>query len=329
MTSFHSPRATGSQIQAPAHALTHLLTHTLAQPLLAGLLALSLTACGGGAGNAGTQGAPPTPVPPVLTQKVADIFVTAEQIGTAEIKSDFGYSGLLPVSQAIAASGKGNILDMLFMTRGSAADDKLQGRLAADVQAQLQRYTTDNRALLVPGIRVVVVDEIFWNPPSQDDSPAVLQRQLDALTTAVELVRKAIPQASIGMTVTPHATFNRPNTVEFVRKAIALVDWVGTDPYWFGDTASIAPLHAWSKGFHALAKAANPRVETWYIAQAYRLPEFDLATFRSYITEELTYASGYDGVLFFGWQYASELDNTSRGALFDADTKRIYQRYLK
>lgn len=293
------------------------------------LIVALLVACGGGGGTTpGAPATPPNPAHSTTAQNVGEILSAAAQLGTAEIKSNFGYSGYLPVSRAIAAAGKENILDLLFMIHGTEAGDKFLGKLAPDVERQLQLYVTDNRALLVPGIRVLVVDEMFWNPPHLDDSPAVLQRQLDAMKTAVDLVRMHIPQASVGITITPYASFDRPNALEFARKAIALVDWVGTDPYWYGDASTITALHAWSKSFHAVAKAANPRVETWYIAQAFRLASYDLQTFRNYIAEELTYAEGYDGVMFFGWQFASELDETSIGAKFDADTKRLYQKYL-
>ncbi|MBI2771829.1 MAG: hypothetical protein HYX47_19560 [Burkholderiales bacterium] len=290
--------------------------------LATALLVSFLVACGGGGGGGAT------PAPPATAQMVGEIFSTPSEIGTAEIRSGFGYAGNLPTSSAIQAAGKQNILDLLFMTRGAVAGDRLQGRLAPNVEQQLAQYASDNRALLVPGIRVLVADEVYWNPPDQDDSTPVLQRQLDALAQAVALVRKYIPLASVGVTATPYSSFGRPNTVAFIRKAIALVDWVGTDAYWLGDPATVPALHAWSRDFPALAKAANPRVETWYIAQAFRLPSWDLATFRAFIGEELGYAQAYDGVLFFGWQFASELDAQSIGAKFDADTKRLYQRYL-
>lgn len=288
------------------------------------LMVCLMGACGGG-----TSGPPVTPTPPIVKLKVGDIFSAPNQIASAELRSDFGYSGYLPVSTAIAASGKSNILDLLFMVSGSAPEDKVLGRLAPDVEQKLQRYVAENRALLVPGIRVAVADEVFWSPSSADDSPAALQRQLDALQTVVALVRKHIPQASVGVSVTPYATFGRPNTLEFVRRSIALLDWVATDPYWFGDATTIDALHAWSKNFPTLAKAANPQVETWYIAQAFLMPSYDVPTFRRYMTEELSYAKGYDGLLFFGWNFTAEEDGTIIGARFDPETKRVYQAYLK
>ena len=297
------------------------------------LIAVCVASCGGGGGGSPapvpTRVPTPVPTPAPVRQKVGDIFSDPAQLGGSEIKSDVGYSGIAAVSRAIAASGRSNILDMLFTTYGAGPEDKLQGKVASNLDQIIQDYVKQNSALLVPGIRVVVEDEVFWNPPSNSDDPVVLQRQLDALATVVAAVRKIIPQAQIGITITPYAIFDRPNTLAFAKRAMALVDWVGTDPYWYGDSSRITALHAWSKSFVATAKAANPRIETWYIAQAFRLPSYDLATYRSYITEDLTYAAGYDGVLFYGWNVAFESADVIIGAQFDADTKRLYQTYLK
>lgn len=288
------------------------------------LMTSLLIACGGGSATP-----PQIGVPPASPLKVGDIFSDPAQLASAELRSEYGYSGYLPVSTAIAAAGKTNILDMFFMIHGDGPDDKSLGRLAPDVEQKLQQYVANNRALLVPGIRVAVADEVFWSPTKVDDSPAGLQRQLDALKTVVALVRKHIPQASVGVTVTPYAIFGRPNTLGFVSKTMSMVDWVATDPYWFGDAGTIEALHAWSRSFVSLAKAANPRIETWYIAQAFLMPAYDLTTFRNYMREELTYAKGFDGLLFFGWNFTAEEDGTIIGKRFDAETKRVYQEYLK
>ena len=202
-------------------------------------------------------------------------------------------------------------------------------QLASDAEQRLLRYIQDNRDLLEPGVRVLVYDEVFWNPDFQSDAIDVLQPQLEALRAGIALVRKHLPQVSIGITVTPYASFEKPNTLAFTKQILALVDWVGTDPYWFGAPEDIAPLHDWSRTFHALAKQANPRVETWFIAQAFKFAAWDSATYNRFIAEQLRYAEQYDHIMFFGWQYVSELDPTTAGAYFPPETKRVYASYLK
>lgn len=181
----------------------------------------------------------------------------------------------------------------------------------------------------MPGIRVLICDEVFWHTTVPSDTSAALQPQLDALKAAVALVRKHIPTASIGITGSPYATFGRPNTLEYVKKAVAEVDWVGTDPYWLGDPANVQVLNDWSSSFHAIAKQANPGVETWFIAQAFKLAPWDPATFNSFIATQLKYAEQYDNILFFGWQFVSEIDASATGVNFPPETKRLYQKYLK
>lgn len=231
----------------------------------------------------------------------------------------FGNSGL--GEELIFAATSGDVTN--------AIDFFKSYQLAPDAEQRLLRYIQDNRDLLEPGVRVLLFDEVFWDPYSQSDSMEVLQPQFDSLRAAVALVRKHLPKVSIGITVTPYASFGKPNTLEFTKQVIALVDWVGTDPYWFGVQEDLARLHDWSRSFHALAKQANPRVETWFIAQAFKFAAWDSATFNSFIAEQLRYANQYDHIMFFGWQYVSELDPTTAGAFFPPETKRVYASYLK
>lgn len=292
--------------------------------LLALFFAVCLSSCGGGASTAGSSPAP-------KQRLVGEVFATPAEILTAQIVSNAGYAGNLPMSRAIRDAGKQNLLDMIFMFRPTlvAGQEHPIKLFAPDAAQTLQEYARTNADLLVPGIRVLILDEIFWNPPNQSDDPALLQLQLDALKTAVAVVRNVLPNAAIGITVTPYATFGRPNTVDSIKRAVALVDWVGTDPYWLGDPSNIQGLHDWSRTFNDVAKAANSSVETWFIAQAFKLPGSDLATFNRFIAEELLHAERYDHILFFGWQFASELDESSVGANFPLETKRLYQKYLK
>lgn len=270
------------------------------------LVSLSLLACGGG----GSETVQPH------QQLIGEVFDVASEMPTAELKSTAVYTGKLATSRAAQSAGKQNLLDLLFMSSPGAEQTLIQ-------------YIKDNGDLLVPGVRVLIDDEVFWNPAAPTDSVEALQAQLDALNAAATMVRRYIPQASIGITVTPYATFGHPNTLEYIKKALPLVDWAATDPYWLGDTASIQALHDWSRTFNAIAKAANPKVETWFIAQAFKMPSWDLTTFNSFIAEELTYAAGYDSILFFGWQFVSEIDMAAAGMNFTPETKLLYKKYLK
>lgn len=227
-------------------------------------------------------------------------------------------------ANTVVLSGTGDGVDF-----ASAVTFVKSTQLAPDAEQRLLQYIQDNRDLLEPGVRVLIYDEVFWNPDFQSDSVDVLQPQLDALRAGIVLVRKHLPKVSIGITVTPYASFGNPNTLAFTKQVIALVDWVGTDPYWFGAQEDIGPLHDWSRSFHALAKQANPRVETWFIAQAFKFAAWDTATYNRFIAEQLRYAQHYDHIIFFGWQYVSELDPSTAGAYFSPETKRVYASYLK
>lgn len=293
--------------------------------LLAALLvSITLIACGGGS-------EPPYQSGPSIHQHlVGEVFDVASEMLTAELKSTAVYTGKLTTSRAAQSAGKQNLLDLLFIFSPGDAQGRPRIALAADAEQRLTQYVTDNSDLLsIDGVRVLIADEVFWNPLAPTDSIETLQAQLDALSAAATMVRRHIPNASVGVTITPYSTFGKPNTLEYIKKVIPLVDWVATDPYWLGDVASIQKLHDWSRTFNALAKTANPKVETWFIAQAFKMPSWDLTTFNSFIAEELTYAAGYDSILFFGWQFVSEIDMAAAGMNFTPETKLLYKKYLK
>lgn len=284
-----------------------------------------LAACGGGSSSS----IPVSPVPPVVARLVGEIFSSPSELATSELKINAGYAGNLPTSRAIQASGKTNLLDLLFMHGITDSLGNLRSALAPDAEQKLIQYASDNKDLLVPGIRVLITDEVFWTPSDPGDSVASLERQLVVLKAAIALVRKHIPQSSIGITVTPYAAQGRPNTLAYSLKAVALVDWVGTDPYWLGDLSSIQYLHSWSRTFNSMAKQANPKVETWFIAQAFKFVDWDQLTFNSFVAEQLGYSDQYDHILFFGWQYVSEIDSSTAGKFFPAESKALYKKYLK
>ena len=260
---------------------------------------------------------------------MGEIFSKTTEFASSELQFTAGYTGDIAVSRALQASGKQNLLDMLFMFAPGTAQGNPRTSIAPDAEQRLMQYAKDNADLLTPGIRVLVADEVYWNPAAPTDSVDALQAQLTALNAAIALVRKHVPQASVGITVTPYAVFGKPNTLEFVKRAIPLVNWVGTDPYWFGEPTDIPKLHDWSRTFHAMAKQANPQVETWFIAQAFKEKAWDTALFNGFIAEQLGYADQYDHIIFFGWQFVSEIDLSTAGVNFAPATKRLYQKYLK
>jgi hypothetical protein len=294
--------------------------------ILAAMAAFLVVACGGG--GSGTA-ASPSPQPIAGHKLAGEVVATASQLASSELRTNAGYAGNVPTSYAIQSAGQENMLNLLFMLSGAGTTGRNHDRLADDAEENLARYVRDHAALLTPGVRLLVLDEVYWNPPDARDSVEVLQPQLEALAAAVSMVRRYVPHARIGITVTPYAMTDRPNTLEYARRAIALVDWVATDPYWFGDPANVQSLLAWSGSFHALARQANPRVETWFIAQAFKFPEWDNAVFARFIEQQLRDAEQYDHILFFGWQFTSELDPATAGTHFPAETKRLYSKYLK
>lgn len=48
-----------------------------------------------------------------------------------------------------------------------------------------------------------------------------------------------------------------------------------------------------------------------------------------FIAQELRYAEQYDHIIFFGWQFVSELDPSTAGIYLPADTQQLYQAFFK
>jgi hypothetical protein len=286
-------------------------------------LVAMLTACGGGGGS--SDG----PTPPPQPRLVGEIFGTPDQLATSDLVTNAGYGGYggaLETSRAIQKAGKANLLDFLFLfpTR-----ERGQIRLVENASARLDSYIAQNNDLLVPGVHVYLIDEMYLGAALLGDNPAEYQAQLDDLTRGIALVRQKLPSAKVGISFSPHATFNNPKITPFIRAAIAQVDWVGTTSYWLGDKATIPALHEWSRTLPGIARAAQPKVETWYIAQAFRDLNWDRQAFRDYMQTELQISDSYDAIIFFGWQETSELSKQTAGRYFEAETRAVYSRFLK
>ena len=281
-----------------------------------------LVSCGGGNNETSSSQEP--------TRLVGEIFGSAAHIASAEIVSNIGYSGNLnnlETSRAIQRAGKANMLDFLFLFP-TFEGGKI--RMATDAAARLDNYIAQNADLLVPGVRLYLIDEMYLAATlAGGDGPVEYQAQLDDLMRGIALVRKKLPTAKMGISFSPHATFDKPDVMPFIRAAIAQVDWVGTTSYWLGDKATIPALHDWSRALPSIAKAALPRVETWYIAQAFRDPLWDRELFRQYMATELQISDSYDGIIFFGWQETSDLSKETAGRLFEPETRAVYRRFLK
>lgn len=281
-----------------------------------------LAACGGG-GDSNSDG--PTPQP----RLVGEIFGAPAHVANAEIVSNAGYGGYssnLDTSRAIQKAGKVNLLDFLFLF---PTHERGQIRLVENAAARLDSYIAQNSDLLVPGVRIYLIDEMYLGAALLEDNPAEYQAQLDALQRGIALVRQKLPTAKLGISFSPHATFGNPKIAPFIRAAIAQVDWVGTTSYWMGDKATIPALHEWSRTLPGIARAAQPRVETWYIAQAFRDPGWDRQAFRDYMQTELQISDSYDAIIFFGWQETSELSAQTAGRHFEPETRAVYSRFLK
>jgi hypothetical protein len=285
------------------------------------LAAASLTACGGGGSSETT--------PPVPVRLVGEVLGGPEQVPTSEFKISAGYSGQPETGRALLRLGHAPMVDMLFMLPGAYDANTSPPGLRPDAQEKLLAFLAAQRDLLQPGVRVLIKDEVYWNPAGSADSAEVLQPQLDALGQAVALVRRHAPQLSVGITVTPYGSQGRPVTMDYIGRAIKLVDWVGTDPYWFGDVATVEGLNQWTRDFAAFAKAAHPHVETWLIAQAFKDPAWSTVIYNDLMRTQLSHANRYDHVVFFGWQFVSELPASYAGKYFTPDTRAIYKDYLR
>ena len=286
------------------------------------LLALIAGCGGGGGGGGGNDDASPPP----NTRPVGEIFGTPAHVVNAEIVSNYGYAGNLETSRAIQKAGKSNMLDFLFMFP-THAGGKI--RLAENAVARLDSYIAQNSDLLVPGVHLYLIDEMYLGAALLQDDPQEYQAQLDDLKRGITLVRQKLPSAKIGISFSPYATFSRPKVMPFIREALAQVDWVGTTTYWFGDPATNTALHEWSRTLPGIARAAQPKIETWYIAQAFREPTWDKQAFREFMQTELQISESYDAIIFFGWQETSELSRQTAGHYFEAETRSVYSPSLK
>jgi hypothetical protein len=117
--------------------------------------------------------------------------------------------------------------------------------------------------------------------------------QLNALGAAIALVRKHIPQASVGITVTPYARhWQTRNTLEYTKKAIAPGGLGGNGPP-IG-LARRPPLPICMHGlqvFHGIAKTGpTPRLRPGLLHRPSNFRHGDLPMFNDFIRQQLVYA---------------------------------------
>lgn len=290
--------------------------------LLQFALAVLLASCGGGSDLAA-----PSPVP--QARLVGEVFGTPEQVQSAEILSNIGYSGnlgALETARAIEKSGRANMLDFLFLF---PIDGEGSIRLVSNAESSLDSYIAQHNDLLLPGVHLYLIDEMYLRAAQLRAGPAEYAAQLADLVRGIALVRRKLPLAKLGVSFSPYAQFSDPAVGPFIQQAISQVDWIGSTAYWLGDEASIPALHAWSRALPGIAKTAQPNVETWYIAQAFRDSSWDKQLFRDFIQTELKISDTYDAIMFFGWQETSELPEDTAGRFFEPETRAIYEKFLK
>lgn len=161
--------------------------------------------------------------------------------------------------------------------------------------------------------------------------------QFSETMKAISLVRSALPKAKIGINFTPASIFSlQANTtlynkeLAYIKKTLAVLDWMGFDPYTFDMSSSGAStldnLISITGNAADFARQANPGIERWLVLQGFANPNWDRIEFSKFILKQMAIANEkYEGTVIFGWQLQGiDLPDSWAGMKFPSWLKTIY-----
>lgn len=266
---------------------------------------------------------------PLADRLIGELLPTYDHLKTADFPTSVSFPLNLDDATLIADSGRSVFLGLEIWQRDSYNNKVLKPNASQILNNLLARYPL----FKVPGVRIFVLDEMFWTGTGTGD----LDLQFSEVMKAVRLVRSTLPNAKLGINFTPATIFALQNNkvlndkaLDYIKKALALLDWMGFDPYTF-DMSSFGPysldnLVSIAENAADFSRQANPRIERWLVLQGFANPSWNLVEFSKFIQKQMDIANEkYEGTIVFGWQLQGiDLPDSWAGMHFPPWLKTIY-----
>jgi hypothetical protein len=269
----------------------------------------------------------------VMGSDYQSIERSLQDFGTTQ----YDYTVSLETARTIVAHGHTPLLDVQLLLFN------LDGTLRSDAEQTLsdaiQQYPDVFHA---PGLMIEVFDEPFWNN-GNPSSGAQLSAQVSAIRQAVGILRRLLPNATLGVTqagIWPTTPALQQGFAQIAPDMDALVTdvYAGSfDPgewnYDFQSAMQFAlqqrkaypnkPLILVIQGFTPNGSATNP------LPTSAQMTPDQLRAWELYMTEMFGIAKSlYQSVMVWGWGYAMELSDAYVGHRFVPALKTFYQNQV-
>lgn len=240
-----------------------------------------------------------------------------------EVSTGTEFTANLNQARTFLQQGKQVVISVGYLTDGFYLLPNAENMLMQKLQEYPDVFMHDD-------LMITVADELFWL-----DGKVVNNVEKDLrfqqVVLLIDLLRKVLPKAKLGMLYNPEAWQQDPTVWEYIRLSENYVDWLATDIYfWNSDAVSI----------YLKLQAARDFANFVKIKRMIVLPGFAPADFPSdpsKWTEEhrltLEYASNqlfsiaavhYDKSLIWGWDIEGNSDGLVFGNRWPETYRKIY-----
>ena len=216
--------------------------------------------------------------------------------------------------------------------------------LKADAEKIINDTVAQYPQLFTAGAMISVVDEPFWTNTDLPDA-AALEAEISALRKGIFLMQRKLPGAKFGLNLAGVLRV-QPQMIDAVKKLLTPADgmsvslqWLATDVYvnTFDLTDRAVALNTANSFGNYMKTAPFNTMESWLVVQGFAPYDYAGAVppsswpagltsdFKSVMRSMGVIGTKYTGVLVWGWNKASEIDDRFTGKYFPTELQNLYQ----
>jgi hypothetical protein len=214
--------------------------------------------------------------------------------------------------------------------------DEYSKELLPDFQARINRLVNENADLFAEqGVKIEIVDEIYMDGLGGNITAKARARQSASAIAATNAVRAAVPNALVGMVISPEVWLLDPAVLDEAAQLATWMDWVGIDPYLFklSQTEVDVKIHATNEFADRMAQHA-PGAKRYLFIQGFAFSyggyapsewsESQAKIFTGYIAALIGLAEEKFNISsVWGWGYS--VDGTTAGMNFPPGISAFYK----
>lgn len=240
-----------------------------------------------------------------------------------EISTGVEFTADLHKAQQLLQQGKRVVISVGYLTDGFYVLPTAEQML----QEKIWQYPD---VFLRENLLVTVADELFWLDGKVVSNQEKRQR-FDQVVLLIDLLRKYLPRAQLGMVYNPEAWQQDPVVWEYIGLSEHYVDWLATDIYfWKSDKPSIDLKLQSARDFANFVKIKRLLVLPGFAPADF---PFDPSQWKEEHRLTLEYATNnlfniaatqYDMSLIWGWDIRGNSDGLVFGNRWPESYRKIY-----